>query len=203
MITTMLSRKSFYLAACSIFLSPTVFSETLENAIQFAVNGHPEVKASINSRLSADSDLRGARGRYLPSINLNAGTGRQEVNSPTASSVGLNRQESGISLSQTLFDGFATSSEVGRQQATVNSRASKVMSTSEATALSGVTAYLDVLQREEFVRLAQENLTSHERIYDQIKLRSDQGVGRLADLDQAEARLAQARNNLLTEQTNP
>ncbi|MNE17271.1 Outer membrane efflux protein BepC precursor [compost metagenome] len=52
------------------------------------------------------------------------------------------------------------------------------------------------------MRLAEDNLRSHERIYDQIRLRSERGVGRMADLDQAEARLAQARNNLLTEQVN-
>src|SRR5690606_3065147 len=46
------------------------------------------------------------------------------------------------------------------------------------------------------------NLKSHERIFDQIYLRSRRGVGSSADSDQAEARLAQARNNLLTEQTN-
>ena len=62
--------------------------------------------------------------------------------------------------------------------------------------------YLDVLTRQELVRLAETNLASHERIYDQITLRSQSGVGRTADLDQAEARLAQARNNLITEQTN-
>jgi adhesin transport system outer membrane protein len=62
--------------------------------------------------------------------------------------------------------------------------------------------YLDVLTRQELVRLAESNLASHERIYDQITLRSQSGVGRTADLDQAEARLAQSRNNLITEQTN-
>ncbi len=91
---------------------------------------------------------------------------------------------------------------MGRQRATVNSRAYKVLNTSEATALDTVQVYLSVLQRQEFVRLAEANLASHERIYDQIRLRSEQGVGRLADLDQAEARLAQARNNVLTEKTN-
>ncbi len=52
------------------------------------------------------------------------------------------------------------------------------------------------------VQLAEDNLKSHERIFDQIKLRTSRGVGRMADMDQAEARLAQARNNLITEQTN-
>lgn len=101
-----------------------------------------------------------------------------------------------------VFDGFATSSEVGRQQATVNSRAYALLGTSERTGLTVAQVYLDVLTRREFVRLAEENLKSHERIFDQIKLRTSRGVGSGADLDQAEARMAQARNNLITEQTN-
>lgn len=179
---------------------------TLQDVINHSINTHPEVSASVNSRLSADHDLRAAKGGYLPSISLNAGTGREQTDSPTTrasgGSVELSRRESGITLQQTVFDGFATSSEVGRQRATVNSRAYKVMNTAESVALSTVQVYLDVLQRTEFVKLAQNNLSNHERIYDQIRLRSEQGVARLADLEQAEARLAQARNNLLTEQTN-
>ena len=101
-----------------------------------------------------------------------------------------------------IFDGFATSSEVGRQQANVNSRAYSLLGTSERTGLTVAQVYLDVLTRREFVRLAEENLRNHERIYDQIKLRTQRGVGNGADQDQAEARLAQARNNLITEQTN-
>ncbi|MBJ7223295.1 MULTISPECIES: TolC family outer membrane protein [unclassified Brenneria] len=196
----------------STLLLMTVFThsthaDTIQDAIKHALNTHPEVSASVNSRFSADHDLSAAKGGYLPSITLNAGTGREETDSASTRAsgnhrVGLHRSESSINLSQTVFDGFATSSEVGRQRATVNSRAYKVLNTSEATALDAVQVYLDVLQRQEFVRLAEANLASHERIYDQIKLRSEQGVGRLADMEQAEARLAQARNNVLTEKTN-
>ncbi len=114
----------------------------------------------------------------------------------------LNRGESSLRLTQMVFDGFATSSEVGRQQATVNARAYSLLDASERTGLTVAQVYLDVLTRREFVRLAEENLKSHERIFDQIKLRTSRGVGSGADLDQAEARMAQARNNLITEQTN-
>ncbi|MFE8100143.1 TolC family outer membrane protein [Brenneria goodwinii] len=196
----------------STFLFVTVFShyahaDTIQDAIKHSLNTHPEVSASINSRFSAEHDLSAAKGGYLPSITLNAGTGREQTDSATTRASGdhrveLNRSESGISVNQMVFDGFATPSEVGRQRATVNSRAYKVLTASESTALNAVQVYLDVLQRQEFVRLAEVNLASHERIYDQIKLRSEQGVGRLADMEQAEARLAQARNNVLTEKTN-
>src|SRR3546814_10764754 len=75
-------------------------------------------------------------------------------------------------------------------------RAYSLLDASERTGLTVAQVYLDVLTRREFVRLAEENLKSHERIFDQIKLRTDRGVGSGADLDQAEARMAQARNNL-------
>lgn len=138
-----------------------------------------------------------------------AGYGREGTDNPTTrAGTGsnhwetLNRGESSLRLQQMVFDGFATSSEVGRQQATVNSRAYSLLGTSERTALTVAQVYLDVLTRRQFVQLAEDNLRNHERIYDQIKLRTQRGVGSGADLDQAEARMAQARNNLITEQTN-
>jgi len=190
-----------------------VQAQTLPQAMQQALDVHPEVQAGVNSRLSADYQLKAAQGGYLPTVDLNAGYGREGVDTSTTRANNrangtskdwdtLSRGESSLRLRQMIFDGFATSSEVGRQQATVNSRAYSLLSTSERTALTVAQVYLDVLTRREFVRLAEGNLRNHERIYDQIRLRTQRGVGNGADLDQAEARLAQARNNLITEQTN-
>lgn len=187
--------------------SAAVSAQTLQEAMQRALEVHPEVSAGVNSRLSADANLQAAKGGYLPSVDLLGGYGREGTDSPGSRTdehgfKTLTRGESSVRLQQMIFDGFATSSEVGRQRATVNSRAYSLLGTAERTGLDVVNAYLNVLKRQELVRLAQENLRSHERIYDQIRLRSQQGVGRMADLDQAEARLAQARNNLLTEEVN-
>ncbi len=172
--------------------------------MQNALDVHPEIQAGVNARVAADYQVRAAKGGYLPRVDVTAGYGRERTDSPSTGNrwESLNRGESAIRLRQMVFDGFATSSEVGRQQATANARAYSLMGTSERTALDVAQVYLDVLSRREMVRLAEENLRNHERILDQIKLRTSRGVGRLADLDQAEARLAQARNNLITEQTN-
>ncbi|UVE18758.1 TolC family outer membrane protein [Pseudomonas sp. LS44] len=191
----------------SLLVSLSIQAQTLQDSMQQALTAHPEVQAAINSRLSADYQLKAAKGGYLPSIDLLGGYGREGSDTPSTRARGdhwetLNRGESSLQLRQMVFDGFATSSEVGRRQAVVNSRAYALLDRSERTALDVALVYLDVLKRQEMVRLAEENLGSHERIYDQISLRSTRGVGRLADQDQAEARLAQARNNLITEQTN-
>ncbi|HYQ50109.1 MAG: TolC family outer membrane protein [Pseudomonas sp.] len=197
-------RASLFTALPFAFAATFVQAQTLPEAMQKALEVHPEVQAGVNARVAADYQLRAAKGGYLPRVDITAGYGREGTDSPSTANrwETMNRGESAIRLRQMVFDGFATSSEVGRQQATANARAYSLMGTSERTALDVAQVYLDVLSRREMVRLAEENLRNHERILDQIKLRTSRGVGRLADLDQAEARLAQARNNLITEQTN-
>ncbi len=207
-------RMRFYTALPLVLgASFQVQAQSLPEAMQGALDVHPEVQAAVNSRLSADYQLKAAKGGYLPRVDLLGGIGREGTDDPSsrarASVSGsdnhwetLTRSESSLRLQQMVFDGFATSSEVGRQQATVNSRAYSLLSTSERTALDVAQVYLEVLKRQEMVRFAEDNLQSHTRIYDQISLRSERGVGSAADRDQADARLAQARNNLITEQTN-
>ncbi|KAE9650751.1 TolC family outer membrane protein [Pseudomonas fluorescens] len=186
-----------------------VQAQTLPEAMQDAVKNHPEIQAAINARIAADYQVREAQGGYLPKVDLLGGYGRESSDNTSTRAASnshdwktLNRGESTIRLQQNLFQGFGTVNEVGRQQATANSRGYALLNTSERTALTVAQVYLDVLTRREMVQLAEDNLKSHERIFDQIKLRTSRGVGRMADMDQAEARLAQAQNNLITEQTN-
>lgn len=197
----------FALFPLALAVSMAAHGQTLNEAMQSALEVHPEIQAGINARLSVEEQMKAAKGGYLPRVDLLAGYGREGTDSPGTRGLNhntetLNRGESSLRVQQMLFDGFATSSEVGRQRATVNARAYELLGTAERTGLTVAQVYLDVLTRQELVRLAENNLASHERIYDQITLRSQSGVGRTADLDQAEARLAQARNNLITEKTN-
>lgn len=204
----MLSRKPLLWGiSLPLLLASGAHATTLEQAVKEAILWHPEVSASINRRYSADEDLRAAKGGYLPSLDVTAGTGWEQSDNSTTRAAGdhqrnLHRSESSITVTQNLFSGYATRNEVARQTATVNSRAWTVLDTSETTALQAIQYYLDVLMRRQLVALAEENLKNHQRVFDQITLRTEQGVGRQADYEQAEARLAQARNNLLTEQTN-
>lgn len=181
---------------------------TLSEAIQSTIDNHPELHASMNDRLSADEDVKVAKGGYLPTVDLLAGYGREQTDSPSTRALGdhnketLNYRDAELRLRQMLFDGFNTPNEVARTKSVVDSRAYYVQGTSESLALRTVEVYLDVLKRREMVALAENNLQAHLRVNDQIGLRSEQGVGSNADLDQSKARLALAENNLYTEQVN-
>jgi len=181
---------------------------TLSEAIQSTLDNHPEFHASVNDRLSKDEEVKIAKGGYLPTVDLLVGYGREQTDSPATRALGdhnketLNYRDAELRLRQMLFDGFNTPNEVARTEAVVNSRAYYALGTAESLALRSVEVYLDVLKRREMVTLAQNNLQAHQRINDQIGLRSQRGVGSTADLDQSQARLALAENNLYTEQVN-
>ncbi|MCO6059566.1 TolC family outer membrane protein [Pseudomonas sp. MOB-449] len=181
---------------------------TLTDAIQSTLEKHPELLASAQNRLVADEEAKVAKGGYLPTVDLITGVGREQSDSPSTRALGdhnketLNFRDAELRLRQMLFDGFNTPNEVERTQSVVNSRAYFTLGTAESLALRTVEVYLEVLKRREMVALARNNLMAHERIHDQIGLRSERGVGSTADFDQAEARLALARNNLYTEEVN-
>jgi len=186
---------------------PYVDAQTLKEAVEQAVQTNPEVLVTTNRRLAADEGVKEARGGYWPQVDLLTGKGRERLDDINARALGLSdttstRRESSIVLSQMLFDGFGVKSEVARRRALVDSSAYDVAATAEDLALRVAAVYLDVLRRQETVAAAVDSLEAHQRIYDHIKLRSDSGVGRRADLDQAEGRLALAKVNLRSEQSN-
>lgn len=182
---------------------------SINEAVQNAVDQHPEISASRNSRLSADEDVKFARGGYYPTVDLIAGYGRQRsdnLNTRGFNADGtrnhnketLSYTQSELRLRQMLFDGFNTPNEVGRTQAVATSRAYYTQATAETVALRAIEVYLEVLKRRELVTLARNNLQAHLRVNDQIGLRSERGVGSTADLDQSRARRALAENNMDT-----
>jgi adhesin transport system outer membrane protein len=182
-------------------------AETLQEAVSTTITTNPDVLAAANERLAVAEEVNQAEAGYYPTIDFAIGTGWELTNSPSTRASGkgevhLNRDEASIDLRQMLYDGMATKNEVRRQTARTNSRAYSVYSAAENTALEAVKAYLDVLRRQKLVDLASANLEAHERFDDQIRLRSERGVGRKADVDQSKGRMALATANLVAEQSN-
>ena len=159
---------------CSAILIAMACTNTqamsLTQAIQSTLDTHPELNASRNSRLSADEDVKVAKGGFYPSLDLNAAYGRGYSDNSTTRARGGNHHtetdnytQSELRLRQMLFDGFNTSNEVQRTGAVVNSRAYYTRGTAESLAL-----------------------------------RTERGIGSTADRDQSTARRALADNNYQT-----
>lgn len=187
--------------AAAMLLSTSLHAQTLKEAVSQALTNNPDIMVDVNRRLSLDEALKAAQGGYLPKVNLAAGYGDEwSNNSTTRAATGggldLKRREASATLNQMLFDGFGVAAEVERTRARIDAAAGKVAATSNQVVLNAVEAYLEVVRQRELLKLTQANLLTHQRTQDQIKLRSDSGHGRKADLEQVSARVALARANL-------
>ncbi len=177
---------------------------TLNETVKHTLETNPEVMAARHEHLARTEEVDIAKSGYLPSLDVAAGIGRQTLD---AQSTGgeektLTRHESSIAARQMVFDGYATSEEVNRQLARMNSALYKAVEVEENTALRSAEVYLNLLRQNELLDLARETLYEHQNIHDQMVLRNKSGVGSKADLDQISARLALANSNMISAQSN-
>lgn len=180
---------------------------TLTEAVQRALQTNPEMLAETSQFLSRKQELRQARSGYLPSVDINAGVGYELSDNNSTRALGFNdreltRKEAGIFVDQMLFDGFAVSNEVARQDARVRAQEYTLEGSAQQIALQAIDAYLKVLLNRDLVALSNDNLKVHDRILDQVRLRTRAGVGRSSDLEQVTGRRAAAVSSLLSDQVN-
>jgi len=197
-----------FLSVSALALGSSVYAQaTLKEAVELAFKNNPDILIEVARFQASEEGLKRAQAGYLPRIDLSLGVGHEHSNNATTraatgGSAHLWRRERALTLTQMLFDGKGVASEVARMQATTESAAFRAAGSADQVALKVVEHYIEVLRLNELVALTRDNVAAHEKTNDQITLRSTSGVGRRADQDQAEARLALARSNFVAAQAN-
>jgi adhesin transport system outer membrane protein len=195
-------------AAIIAAFSHSTWAAPLPQVVEKLLQTSPDILTDVGQRRASDSGVDQAKTGYYPKVDLSAGAGREytrDLATRTAfdgAGSSYNRQDASALLTQMLFDGMQTSSEVARQRARQLGAAHRVASTSEDIALKTTEAYLDVLRNQELVTLTKANLDAHYSTADQVKLRTAGGFGRKSDDEQIIARVALAQANLAAAQSS-
>lgn len=180
---------------------------TLQEAVEVAISTNPEVGVVANDRRAIDQELRQGRALFYPQVDLRGASGAEYSDNATTRAEGrsgrtLWRKEGSLTLSQLIFDGFFARSEVDRQKERVRSAAYRVRETAEFVGLDAVEAFLEVLRHRERVTIGEDNVTIHQERLQQVTRMADAGGGNIADVRQAEARLANAESSLVQSRGN-
>ena len=188
-------------------VSTISYAASLEEVVTKGLSENPDVQRAINARNAVYQEVRQAKAGYLPKVDIAGGYGYEWTNNTTTRANGnddieLRRGEASLSIRQMIFDGFATSSEVSRHKARAHSADKRLIETAESYALDAARAYIELNRRNTLLQQAKETLYNHVKIYDQIKRRSESGLGALASIQQAEGRLALAEVNVLAAENN-
>ena len=180
----------------------------LRDVAQKAIVNNPEVNAKYHNFRASVEEVGVAFGGYLPRVDVVAGAGREYIKEPVFSGSKTynegyyNRTGWLVSLNQMLFDGFATRNEVKRLNKAQLVRYYELLEAIDNVALEAGRAYLDVLRYRFLVDLAEDNYVQHRATFEQLLRRTQSGVGRRVDLEQAASRLALAEVNLTIETAN-
>lgn len=185
-----------------VFAQATGQSLTLKEAVQNAVLNNPEVLARWHTIKAADGERDAGAGALLPKVDLAAGSGAERRSATATTGTRFDRNSASLTITQLLYDGFATRNDVKRLDHARLVRLFEFFDTSESVALEAARAYYDVLRYRELLRLAEDNFVQHRSVFDQTERRVKAKVARAVDLEQISARLALAEANLLTETSN-
>jgi len=189
------------IGVCGWVMVTPVKAETLHDVVDYTVNNNPQIRTQAEKRNSAEHVIDQAKSGYYPTLDVNGGFGYEYSNNPSTRGgrnrdpKDMSREELGFQFRQMLFDGFLTRNEVTRTTEATNAEAYGVYGEAELIALDAVRAFLDLLRQQELNGLAVENLEIHRTTNDQVKLRSERGVGKKADEEQSISRLARAESN--------
>jgi adhesin transport system outer membrane protein len=195
------------LLCSSMFVPLLSNAQSLEQAVAYSLDTDPDIRVAYTQFKVSEKLVEQAEAGYFPTIDLIGGIGHENTDSPSTRSSGtdnenLVRRELGVSFKQNLFSGFQTSSEVSRSSYSSTAEQWRLYSKAEDLALEVSKVYVALIEANKLVGLSEKNLASHQKIYEQIKSRTDSGFGSSAELSQINGRLANANSNLIAARNN-
>ena len=194
-----------------ILSAPTIViagATTLYQSVEQALSTNPQLQTLAHNSQALQHDLEQSRGAYLPTVDLSLGYGLEQHSDSTTRNSGADpsdtdldpRTDADLRLTQLIYDGGETGSQVSIQKALLDSGNYQLQAGTQAIALDAVTAHLNVYLQRELVALAEKNLKVHQDIYQSLAEREQAGAGSISDVTQVQARLARAESTLYLSQ---
>ena len=166
--------------------------ETLPEALVQTYQGNPALNAERARLRGTDEGVSQAMAGYRPQILASMSAGLQAVRvmmpDNTIQTTTLRSWTIGLTVTQTLFNGFKTANTVRQSEAQVQSGREALRNTGQGVMLDAVTAYTNVLANQSLVDAQRINVTFLRETLTTTRKRLDAGDVTPTDVAQAEAR---------------
>lgn len=189
------------------------WAETLESALVKAYQNNPSLNAQRAAVRVTDENVPQALAGYRPRVTVTASGGEQSLSSTSKSTSGgapvyttLSGYNSpfstGITATQTLFNGFQTANRTRAAEGQVLAARATLRNSEQSVLLDAVTAYMNLLRDTAILGLQKSNVEVLQEQLRQTRDRFNVGEVTRTDVAQAESRLAGGRSQLLTAESN-
>jgi len=177
-----------------------VCAETLPDALVRTYQGNPTLNAERARQRGTDENVPQALAGYRPQIVASLTSGLQAVRvllpDNTLQTATLRTWVIGLTVSQTLFNGFRTANTVRQSESQVKSGREALRNVGQGVLLDAVTAYTNVLANQSLVEAQRVNVTFLRETLATTKKRLEGGDVTPTDVAQAEARLSRGLADL-------
>jgi outer membrane protein len=192
--------------ACLGFSATAACAESLPEALVKAYQTNPLLNAERARQRATDENVPQALAGYRPQIVANLGVGLQAVRDllpgNTIQSATLKPWTIGVTVTQTLFNGFKTANSVRVAELQVQSGREALRNVGQGVLLDAVTAYSNVLANQSLVEAQRSNVAFLRETLGITQRRLNAGDVTPTDTAQAEARLSRGLADLNAAEVN-
>jgi outer membrane protein len=175
-------------------------AETLPDALVRAYQGNPQLNAERARLRNTDEGVPQALSGYRPQVTVGLSAGlisvRNLLPDNTSQSAQLKPWVAGITLNQTLFNGYKTGNTVRQAEAQIRSGRESLRAVEQSVLLDGATADMGVLSNQSLVEAQRLSVTFLRETLETTRTRLRVGDVPPTDVAQAEARYARATADL-------
>lgn len=179
--------------ALSCAVPAAAWAEALPEALVKAYQTNPQINAERARQRATDENVPQALAGYRPQIVASLSAGLQAVRNllpdNTIQTATLKPWTIGVTVSQTLFNGFRTANSVRVAELQVQSGREALRNVGQGVLLDAVTAYTNVLANQSLVEAQRSNVAFLRETLSITQRRLNAGDVTPTDTAQAEARL--------------
>lgn len=185
---------------CAGFAAPAAHAENLPEALAKAYQTNPQLNAERARQRATDENVPQALAGYRPQIVASLSAGLQAVRNllpdNTVQSATLKPWTIGVTVTQTLFNGFKTANSVRVAELQVQSGREALRNVGQGVLLDAVTTYTNVLANQSLVTAQRANVAFLKETLGITQKRLNAGDVTPTDTAQAEARLSRGLSDL-------
>ena len=197
-----------------VFLTESSFAETFNAALKRAYETNPELNAERESINISEQELKVSISSYLPTITLEGTKSEEDTEKLTnrdgsnASITDVDPSTRSLKITQTLID-FGRGAELAKSKIGIDLAKAKLLKKEQEILYKAAEAYTGLISAKEKFTINNSNVNLLERQVETDKIRLERGQITLSDVAQSEssfaeaqAKLIQAENDLLTSRLN-
>lgn len=190
------------IGACMLASPGTVHGETINDAMEAAYSGNPNLRAERARQRATDEQVPQELSGWRPRVNATLDIGIQKIDVDPGPDDTRFPADMSITLAQPVFRGFKTVRGVKRAEASVEAGRQNLLAVEQQILFDAATAYMNVIRDRRILALRERNVVVLREQLRAAQERFNVGEVTRTDVAQARARLSLAESTVASARSN-